>query len=101
MRMRFVWDLGIAVRCFEKMAIPTRLISLLDRRLSVSRNFELKPTVALFWSTIDCAKITAELANEKTRHSQIAVALREMANQLRIKHGRVNYAIPGAIRSAF
>ena len=28
-------------------------------------------------------------ANEKTRHSQIAVALREMMNQLRIKHGRV------------
>jgi hypothetical protein len=46
-------------------------------------------------------EIPAELANEKTRHSQIAVALRETMNQLRIKHGRVNYAIPGAIRSAF
>jgi hypothetical protein len=46
-------------------------------------------------------EIPAELANEKTRHSQIAVALGETMNQLRIKHGRVNYAIPGAIRSAF
>jgi Tfp pilus assembly PilM family ATPase len=71
----------------------------LDRRPSVWRNFEPKAHGGLVLVDYRLREIPAEPANEETRHSQIAVALREMMDELRIKHGRVNYGI--AAQSAF
>ena len=82
------------------MAIPTRLISLNIGSQTIGlAEFRTKAHGGLVLVDYRLREIPPEPANEETRHSQIAVALREMMDELRIKHGRVNYGI--AAQSAF
>ena len=66
----------------------TRAISRVVKRYSFSSTFE-KLLLNLLCLTSTSAFLTG------------AIHVSKMMNQLRIKHGRVNYAIPGAIHSAF
>ena len=82
------------------MAIPTRLISLnLGSQTIGLAEFRTKAHGGLVLVDYRLREIPAEPANEETRHSQIAAALREMMGELRIKSGAVNYAI--AAQSVF
>ena len=82
------------------MPIPTRLISLnLGSQTIGLAEFRTQAHGGLVLVDYRLREIPAELTNEETRHSEIAVALREMMNELRIGHGSVNYAI--AAQSAF
>jgi type IV pilus assembly protein PilM len=82
------------------MRIPTRLISLnLGSQTIGLAEFRIQAHGGLVLVDYRLREIPAGLTNEETRHSQIATALREMMDELRIKHGRVNYAI--AAQSAF
>ena len=82
------------------MPIPTRLISLnLGSQTIGLAEFRTHAHGGLVLVDYRLREIPAELGNEETRHSQIAAALREMMDELGIKHGRVNYAI--AAQSAF
>ncbi len=82
------------------MPIPTRLISLnLGSQTIGLAEFRMQPHGGLVLVDYRLRQIPADLTNEEARHSQITAALREMMDELRIKHGRVNYAI--AAQSAF
>ena len=82
------------------MPIPTRLISLnLGSQTIGLAEFRTHAHGGLVLVDYRLREIPAELTNVEKRHSQIAAALREMMDELRIKHGRVNYAI--AAQSAF
>ena len=82
------------------MPIPTRLISLnLGSQTIGLAEFRTHANGGLVLVNYRLREIPAELGNEETRNSQIAAVLREMMDELRIKHGRVNYAI--AAQSAF
>ncbi len=82
------------------MPIPTRLISLnLGSQTIGLAEFRMQPHGGLVLVDYRLRQIPADLTNEEARHSQITAALREMMDELRIKHGRVNYAIAG--QSAF
>jgi type IV pilus assembly protein PilM len=82
------------------MALPTRLISLnLGSQTIGLAEFRTQAQGGLVLVNYRLREIPSELTNEDTRHSQITVVLREMMDDLRIKHGRVNYAI--AAQSAF
>jgi len=82
------------------MPLPTRLISLnLGSQTIGLAEFRTHAHGGLVLVDYRLREIPAELLNEETHHSQIATALREMMDELRIKHGRVNYAI--AAQSAF
>jgi type IV pilus assembly protein PilM len=82
------------------MPIPTRLISLnLGSQTIGLAEFRTHGHGGLVLVDYRLREIPGELSNEETRHSQIAAALREMMDELRIKHGRVNFAI--AAQSAF
>ena len=82
------------------MPLPTRLISLnLGSQTIGLAEFRTHAHGGLVLVDYRLREIPAELPNEETHHSQIATALREMMDELRIKHGRVNYAI--AAQSAF
>ena len=76
------------------MPLPTRLISLnLGSQTIGLAEFRTHAHGGLVLVDYRLREIPAELLNEETHHSQIATALREMMDELRIKHGRVNYAI--------
>src|SRR6266568_163750 len=76
------------------MPIPTRLISLnLGSQTIGLAEFRMQPHGGLVLVDYRLRQIPADLTNEEARHSQITAALREMMDELRIKHGRVNYAI--------
>ena len=82
------------------MPLPTRLLSLnLGSQTIGLAEFRTHAHGGLVLVDYRLREIPAELLNEETHHSQIATALREMMDELRIKHGRVNYAI--AAQSAF
>jgi type IV pilus assembly protein PilM len=82
------------------MPLPTRLISLnLGSQTIGLAEFRTHAHGGLVLVDYRLREIPAELPNEETHHSQIATSLREMMDELRIKHGRVNYAI--AAQSAF
>jgi type IV pilus assembly protein PilM len=82
------------------MPLPTRLLSLnLGSQTIGLAEFRTHAHGGLVLVDYRLREIPAELLNEETHHSQIAGALREMMDELRIKHGRVNYAI--AAQSAF
>jgi type IV pilus assembly protein PilM len=80
--------------------IPTRLISLNLGSQTISlAEFRTQAHGGLVLVDYRLREIPAELTNEETRHSEIAVVLHEMMSELRIGHGSVNYAIPA--QSAF
>jgi type IV pilus assembly protein PilM len=82
------------------MPLPTRLLSLnLGSQTIGLAEFRTHAHGGLVLVDYRLREIPAELPNEEAHHSQIAPALREMMDDLRIKHGRVNYAI--AAHSAF
>jgi type IV pilus assembly protein PilM len=82
------------------MAIPARLLSLnLGSQTIGLAEFRTQAHGGLVLVDYRLREIPADLASEEARHSQITVALREMMDELRIKHGSVNYAI--AAQSAF
>ena len=82
------------------MPIPTRLISLnLGSQTIGLAEFRTQAHGGLVLMGYRLREIPAELTNEETRHSEIAVVLHEMMSELRIGHGSVNYAIPA--QSAF
>jgi type IV pilus assembly protein PilM len=82
------------------MPLPTRVISLNIGSQTVGlAEFRTEAHGGIVLADYRLREIPAEPANEETRHAQITVALREMMDELRIKHGRVNYAI--AAQSAF
>ena len=82
------------------MPIPTRLISLNLGSQTISlAEFRTQAHGGLVLVDYRLREIPAELTNEETRHSEIAVVLHEMMSELRIGHGSVNYAIPA--QSAF
>jgi type IV pilus assembly protein PilM len=82
------------------MPLPTRLISLNIGSQTIGlAEFRTEAHGGIGLADYRLREIPAEPANEETRHAQITVALREMMDELRIKHGRVNYAI--AAQSAF
>ena len=82
------------------MPLPTRLLSLnLGSQTIGLAEFRTHAHGGLVLVDYRLREIPAQLLNEETDHSQIATALREMMDELRIKHGRVNYAI--AAQSAF
>jgi type IV pilus assembly protein PilM len=82
------------------MPLPTRLLSLnLGSQTIGLAEFRTHAHGGLVLVDYRLREIPAELPNGEAHHSQIATALREMMDELRIKHGRVNYAI--AAQSAF
>jgi type IV pilus assembly protein PilM len=82
------------------MPLPTRLLSLnLGSQTIGLAEFRTHAHGGIVLVDYRLREIPAELLNEETHHSQITTALREMMDELRIKHGRVNYAI--AAQSAF
>jgi type IV pilus assembly protein PilM len=82
------------------MPLPTRLISLnLGSQTIGLAEFRTPAHGGLVLVDYRLREIPAQLPNGERHHSQIAGAVREMMDELRIKHGRVNYAI--AAQSAF
>ena len=82
------------------MPLPTRLISLnLGSQTIGLAEFRTQPHGGIVLVDYRLREIPGEPVDEQTRHAQITVALREMMDELRIKHGRINYAIPA--QSAF
>jgi type IV pilus assembly protein PilM len=80
--------------------LPTRLISLNLGSQTISlAEFRTQAHGGLVLVGHRLREIPAELTNEETRDLQIAAALREMMDEMRIGHGSVNYAIPA--QSAF
>jgi type IV pilus assembly protein PilM len=82
------------------MPLPTRLISLnLGSQTIGLAEFRTQAHGGLVLVDYRLREIPSELANEEMRYSQLTLVLREMMDELRIKHARVNYAI--AAQSAF
>jgi type IV pilus assembly protein PilM len=82
------------------MPLPTRLLSLnLGSQTIGLAEFRTQTHGGIVLVDYRLREIPAGPTNEEMRHAQITVAVREMMDELRIKHGRVNYAI--AAQSAF
>jgi type IV pilus assembly protein PilM len=82
------------------MPLPTRLLSLnLGSQTIGLAEFRTQTHGGIVLVDYRLREIPSELPNEEAHHSQIATALREMMDELRVKHGRANYAI--AAQSAF
>ncbi len=82
------------------MPTSTRLISLnLGSQTIGLAEFRMQAHGGLVLVDFRLREIPAEPGDEETRHAEITVALREMMNELQIRHGNVNYAI--AAQSAF
>src|SRR6266496_6820531 len=82
------------------MPLPTRLISLnLGSQTIGLAEFRTQAHGGIVLVDYRLREIPGEPATEEARHAQITVAVREMMDELHIKHGRVNYAIPA--QSAF
>jgi type IV pilus assembly protein PilM len=93
-----IWELGFGPS--KQMPIPTRLISLdLGSQTIGLAEFRTHAHGGLVLLNYRLREIPVEAAGEEMRRTQMATALREMMGELRIKHGRVNYAI--AAQSAF
>jgi type IV pilus assembly protein PilM len=77
------------------MAIAPRLISLnLGSQTIALGEFRMQPHGGLVLLDYRLREISTEPTSEEMRRTQIAVAVREIMNELRIKHGTVNYALP-------
>src|SRR4030095_6637671 len=82
------------------MPLPTRLLSLnLGSQTIGLAEFRTHAHGGLVLVDYRLRENPADRLNEEKHHSQITNTLREMMDELRIKHGRVNYAIAG--QSAF
>jgi len=82
------------------MAVPARLISLNIGSQTIGlAEFRTQAQGGLVLVNYRLREIPPEPASEEARDSQITVAVREMMNELHIKHGHVNYSIPA--QSAF
>ena len=78
------------------MAAPTRIISLnLGSQTIGLAEFRPQPQGGLVLHGHRLRELLIDPAGEGMRRAQIAAALREMMNELQIKNGKVNYAVPG------
>src|SRR3984893_956395 len=78
------------------MAVATRIVSLnLGSQTIGLAEFEAQPNGGLVLRDYRLREIVSETAGESMRYDQVASALREMLNELQIKVGPVNYAVPG------
>ncbi len=77
------------------MAIAPRLISLnLGSQTIGLAEFRLQAHGGLVLMDYRLREISADPTSDEVRRTRIAVAVREMMAELRIKHGAVNYALP-------
>jgi type IV pilus assembly protein PilM len=78
------------------MAVATRIVSLnLGSQTIGLAEFRTQPNGGLVLRDYRLREIVGEATGESIRHEQVASALREMLNELQIKAGPVNYAVPG------
>src|SRR2546421_2348202 len=78
------------------MAAATRIISLNLGSQSIGlAEFRAQPHGGLVMQNYRLRELVTETAGESMRYPQIASALREMLNEMEIKTGNVNYAVPG------
>src|SRR6266516_221256 len=78
------------------MAAPTRIFSLnLGSQTIGLAEFRVQAHGGLVLLDYRFREIATELVGGEIRHAAITIALREMMNELQIKHGRVNYAVAG------
>ncbi len=78
------------------MAAATRIISLnLGSQTIGLAEFHAQPNGGLVLQHYRLREIVTEVAGESMRYGQIASALREMLDELQIKGGSINYAVPG------
>src|SRR5438876_1358712 len=78
------------------MAVPARLITLnLGSQTVGLAEFRVQAHGGLV--LVDCRlrEIPCDPAGEEMRRTQMAIALREMMDELHVKHGSVNYALAG------
>jgi type IV pilus assembly protein PilM len=78
------------------MAVATRIVSFnLGSQTIGLAEFQAQPNGGLVLRDYRLREIVSETAGESMRYDQVASALREMLNELQIKAGPVNYAVPG------
>src|SRR5438132_2835366 len=77
------------------MAIPTRIISLnLGSQTIGLAEFRVQAHGGLVLLGYRLRELPVEAAGEEMRRTQMTIALREMLDELHIKRGSVNYALP-------
>ena len=77
------------------MAIPTRIISLnLGSQTIGLAEFRVQAHGGLVLLGYRLRELPVEAAGEEMRRTQMTIALREMLDELHIKRGVVNYALP-------
>ena len=77
------------------MAIPTRIISLnLGSQTIGLAEFRVQAHGGLVLLGYRLRELPVEAAGEEMRRTQMTIALREMLDELHIKRGLVNYALP-------
>jgi type IV pilus assembly protein PilM len=77
------------------MAIPTRIISLnLGSQTIGLAEFRVQARGGLVLLGYRLREVPVEAAGEEMRRAQMTIALREMLDELHIKRGAVNYALP-------
>src|SRR6058998_1604270 len=78
------------------MAVPARLITLnLGSQTVGLAEFRVQAHGGLVLVDYRLREIPGDPAGEEMRRTQMAIALREMMDELHIKHGSVNYALAG------
>src|SRR5437870_3916950 len=78
------------------MAVPARVITLnLGSQTVGLAEFRVPAPGGLVWLDSRLREIPGDPAGEEMRRTQMAIALREMMDELHIKHGSVNYALAG------
>src|SRR5690348_13834808 len=78
------------------MATAPRIITLnLGSQTIGLAEFQLQPNGGLLWQDFRRREIMADPAPEPMRNGEIAAALGKMMEELRLKKGDVNFAVPG------
>ena len=78
------------------MATAPRIITLnLGSQTIGLAEFQLQPNAGLLWQNFRQREIMADPAAEAMRNEEIAAALREMMEEMRLKKSQVNFAVPG------
>lgn len=78
------------------MAAAPRIITLNIGSQTIGiAEFELQSHGGLLWRDVQLREIAADPTTEAMRSAEIAAALREMMEELRIKNEEVNFAVPG------
>src|ERR1041385_4269719 len=78
------------------MATAPRIITLnLGSQTIGLAEFQLQPNAGLLWQNFRQREIMADPAAEAMRNEEIAAALREMMEEMRLKKSQVNFALPG------